>query len=117
MIEIATGVHPFSDSEGFLGLIKCIVTNPPPKLDGSFSDEFCTFIDKWLFFWASNINDFNKFYNLKKFVFSLSKNPDDRGSCAELLNEPFIQKYVENPNDHPLIERVITEVKKDVVEP
>lgn len=94
LIEIATGVHPFSDSEGFLGLIKCIVTNPPPKLDNTFSEEFCTFIDK-----------------------CLSKNPDERGSCVELLNEPFIQKYAKDPNDHPLIERVITEVKKDVVEP
>jgi len=94
LIEIASGSHPFSDSEGFLGLIRCIVNNPPPKLDSSFSEEFCTFIDK-----------------------CLSKNPDDRGSCVELLNEPFIQKYANDPNDHPLIERVIIEVKKDVVEP
>lgn len=94
LIEIATGVHPFGDSVGFLGLIKCIVSNPPPKLDATkFSPEICTFVDK-----------------------CLAKLPDDRGSCDDLLNEPFITKYVDQPNDLELIERVIAEVQKDVVE-
>jgi len=48
--------------------------------------------------------------------FSLAKSPDDRGSCEDLLKEPFITRYIEGPNDLELIERVIVEVKKDVVE-
>ena len=45
------------------------------------------------------------------------KKADDRGSCEELLKEPFIEKYVNESNDLKLIERVITAVKEDVVEP
>lgn len=95
LIEIATGTHPFANAVGFLGLIKSIAQNDPPKLDSSkFSPEFCTFIDK-----------------------CLMKKADDRGSCEELLKEPFIEKYVNESNDLKLIERVITAVKEDVVEP
>ena len=48
MIEIATVVHPFINAFGFLGLIKSIVTNDPPKLDSEkYSPEFCTFVAKW----------------------------------------------------------------------
>jgi len=95
LIEIATGVHPFSEANGFLGLIKCIVSNEPPKLDAEkFSSEFFNFVNK-----------------------CLEKNPDNRGGCDDLLKEPFIEKYVNEPTDHALIEKVCTEVKKDIVEP
>lgn len=95
MIEIATGAHPFINANGFLGLIKSIVTNDPPKMDSEkYSAEFCTFVAK-----------------------CLEKIPDNRGSCEELIKEPFIAKYTDQPNDLALIERVITEVKKDVLEP
>lgn len=48
-IEIADGDHPFSEASGFLGLIKCIVSVDPPKLDADrFSPELCEFVDKWL---------------------------------------------------------------------
>jgi hypothetical protein len=47
-IELATGVHPFQDAVGFLGLIKCIVTNDPPVLDATkYSQEICTFVNRW----------------------------------------------------------------------
>jgi hypothetical protein len=42
--------------------------------------------------------------------------PDDRSSCAELLNEPLIIKYKNEPNDLDFISKVIIQVKKDVVE-
>ncbi len=62
----------------------------------------------------------NNSYNLICFLlfkYSLEKTPDKRGSCEELLKEPFIVKYVDQPNDLKLIERVITEIKNDVLEP
>ena len=48
LVELATGVHPFQDAVGFLGLIKCIVTNDPPTLDvKKYTPEICAFIKRW----------------------------------------------------------------------
>ena len=94
MIEIATGVHPFNDAKGFLGLIKSIVSNDPPKLDpAKFSPELCSFADKCLI-----------------------KTPDARSGCSDLLKEKFIELYADKENDVELIKNIIAEVKKDKVE-
>ncbi len=47
----------------------------------------------------------------------MDKNPDQRGSCDQLLKEPFISKYLNSLNDLSLIERVVNEIKRDKVEP
>lgn len=48
---------------------------------------------------------------------SLFKEADKRSSCADLLIEPFILKYSNENIDLAFVESIITEVKKDVVEP
>jgi mitogen-activated protein kinase kinase 3 len=94
LIEIANGEHPFEHAKGFLGLIKSIVSNEPPKLDADkFSLEFRSFTEK-----------------------CLVKSPDGRLNVTELLKEPFIEKYLEIPNDLELMQRVVDETKKDKIE-
>lgn len=94
LIEIATGVHPFAEVT-FLGLIKRITSDDPsPTLDREkYSEDLCSFVDKCLF-----------------------KEADKRSSCADLLNEPFITKYLEEKIDLSFVESIVEEVKKDVVE-
>ena len=87
-------MHPFNDAKGFLGLIKSIVSNDPPKLDATkFSPELCSFAEKCLI-----------------------KIPEGRSGCSDLLKEKFIEQYADKENDVELIKKIIEEVKKDKVE-
>lgn len=86
-MEIATGRHPFQDAT-FLGLMHQLEEKPSPELDSrQFSEKFCVFINKCLL-----------------------KNPLDRYSVNQLLNDDFIKIYLDESIDLVFISNVIGKI-------
>lgn len=75
--ELATGVYPYEEGDGFLAQITSIVEGPEPKLDNKiFSKEFCDFLEK-----------------------ALKKNPDERATISELIKHPWITEHMNDKDD------------------
>jgi serine/threonine protein kinase len=91
-IEMAHGSVPFSNCELHEILLK-ISEDKPPKLQNfkgrTWSNEFHSFVDR-----------------------CLKKNPDERPSASELLEDPFIRNYV-SQNDGCILFPLISKIQYD----
>lgn len=96
LIEIATGIHPYSEFTSLFELTTHILEKESPELDrNKFSEDFCDFVDDCLI-----------------------KKERKRPSLKELLNHPFIERYQNKDRDKILtiIRFICDEIKKDNLE-
>jgi serine/threonine-protein kinase 24/25/MST4 len=67
-IELTSGEPPYIDESKQERILLKIKKNKPPKVSDKYSQQFQSFVQK-----------------------CLNKNPKDRPTCSELLQEPFIR--------------------------
>jgi len=95
LVELATGVFPYRDCKCDFEVLSRVLNDDPPSLpqDQEFTLEFRNFVSSWYVITLINLI-YYYFLNLNVLFFSLIKDYKVRPKYKQLLEHPFLQKYM-----------------------
>lgn len=95
MVELATGVFPYRDCKCDFEVLSRVLNDDPPSLpqDHEFTLEFRNFVSSW-YVSKKQSNLKYKLYLLNFVCFSLIKDYKVRPKYKQLLEHPFLQRYM-----------------------